>query len=164
MIENTLGDTQPTVCPVPTCHTLIDVIEVPLAPKPDAPRPGWLVPCGHSVVPAFTEAAYERGTPPVLFEGITGVALTATERRRQRTEEGHSDEADARHSGSELAWAAWCYIDAGLSGQWDAEPPQAWPWKPEDWKPGPTAIRCFVKAAALICAEIDRRLRQGEHP
>lgn len=105
----------------------------------------------------------------------TGTALIAAERRRQVAEEGWTPQHDDGHGKGELAQAAMAYLYAGQvakSGSmadWFGDPrtghlnPPAspylrWPW-PDAWKPSDDPIRNFVRAAALIAAEIDRLQR-----
>lgn len=125
------------------------------------------LPCAHVVEQDVARAAADAGRP-VWLEAITGSALITAERARQHTEEGYRGEHDAQHA-SDLAWAAWCYIDvvagnAESGAPLDGPPPKFWPWDAESWKPGPTPLRMLVKAGALIAAEIDRRLARGETP
>lgn len=149
-------------CPV--CGAAIDRIDVPVNPR-GGPRRHWAVPCGHALDAAYAEAAYECGAPPVFIEATTGIALMASERNRQRTEEGHTAESDAAKPPGWLPWKAWCYVDAGAAGTWDRDrPPTAWPDDAAEWRPGPTPIRNLVKAGALLAAEIDLRLGRGEQP
>jgi hypothetical protein len=126
-------------------------------------------PCGHEQGASTAKDAYERGDPPVFIQDVTGVALISAERRRQGAEEGATEEHDdVAHASAELAWAAWCYLDRATAESeeqaFDKTPPAMWPWEPEAWKPGPTRVRMFIKAGALIAAETDRRLRAGEQP
>jgi hypothetical protein len=154
------------VCPRPLCGRQIERIDGTVNP-----RGGHLFyasPCGHQIDQRRAQEAYEVGQPPVYVQAVTGIALITAERRRQAVEEGTSAERDAQHTGGELAWAAWVYLDRAAAG-WppseDApEVPTMWPWAPELWKPGPTAIRMLVKAGALIAADIDRRIAAGEQP
>ena len=91
-----------------------------------------------------------------------GALAIVRERLRQVTVEGYQPEHDASHTGRDLAWAAFCYIDRALSDT-PANPavPQAWPWDDHDWKPG-EPMRMLVKAGALIAAEVDRLLAERD--
>ena len=106
---------------------------------------------------------------------ITGIDLMAAERRRQVADEGYTPEHDAEHADGALALAAACYATpvayrktisfaSNLSadrGSWYSDIPVLWPWHPGYWKPA-SRVRMLVKAGALIAAEIDRLLAQGE--
>jgi hypothetical protein len=147
--------------PCPHCGTLIERIDGEVDPRGGG-HVFWLTPCGHRIEATLAYRAYKDGDPPVYIEGVTGVSLVAAERSRQQTEEGYPSEEDAAQEDPNLGWVAWAYVDAGING-WDAhEPPAAWPRSPEEWKPGPTDIRCLVIGAATVCAEIDRRIALGE--
>lgn len=118
--------------------------------------------CGHRVDRDFAHRAYRDGVQ-VSVPAVTGATLIGAERERQRVVEGYTADHDADHA-TDLHWGAWCYLDQVVSGSLDdPEPPKMWPW-PGDWKPGKTAIRALTIAGALIAAEIDRRLAQGERP
>lgn len=88
----------------------------------------------------------------------------ATERRRQIEAEGWLPAHDDLHDAGKLASAAACYAAVSSSLIMDyptGEPPPAWPWADEWWKPT-TPRRNLVKAAALIVAEIERIDRRTE--
>lgn len=90
---------------------------------------------------------------------LDGALAILRERVRQVFGEGHQPESDLRYTGSELAWAAWCYISRALSDNpANPEVPQMWPPSFGPWKPG-EPVRMLVKAGALIAAEIDRKRR-----
>ena len=100
----------------------------------------------------------------------TGSELIAAERARQISVEGWTPDHDEKHSRGELTDAAMCYnlaADGMVQRGWTVEQAKAemlafcWPWEPEWCKPAPTAIRNYVKAGALIAAEIDRLQRLG---
>lgn len=94
-----------------------------------------------------------------------GSVLAAAERLRQVEEEGHDPEHDAAHRTGELAWSAFCYLERAAQNrlpQDDASVPHVWPWKRSEWKPKGSRVRNLVVAAALVIAEIDRLLEQGE--
>lgn len=89
---------------------------------------------------------------------MNGIERIAAERRRQIGKEGWTADHDDEHVGGELAVAAACY--AARAGQLDRDdPPDAWPWGDEWWKPNDDPIRDLERAGALIAAEIDRLLR-----
>jgi hypothetical protein len=109
------------------------------------------------------------GQPPikvVVPDIETGIELIAKERQRQIEVEGWTPEHDAEHADGELGDAAMCYIGTTLnefaeySGEL-SEPPYAWPWSNDWWKPSDDPVRNLVKAGALIAAEIDR-IKRGE--
>lgn len=98
-------------------------------------------------------------------ETQSGVEMIAAERRRQIATEGWTQEHDAyHHSNGELAHAAAVYAltpDARLFSGSDRRCPVFWPvrWA---FKPTPDdRVRELVKAGALIAAEIDRLLAEG---
>jgi hypothetical protein len=103
------------------------------------------------------------------MEPTTGGALVIHERNRQVTEEGFHSEHDQQYINNELTKAAVCYASVPVvrADEPDGEdyikevPEGLWPWMPEWWKPG-TDMECLIKAGALIIAEIDRRLANGE--
>ena len=104
------------------------------------------------------------------MEPTTGGALVIHERNRQVTEEGFHSEHDQQYINDELIKAAVCYASVPVvraeGGITEAEivkevPEGLWPWMAEWWKPG-TDMECLIKAGALIIAEIDRRLANGE--
>lgn len=88
-----------------------------------------------------------------------GTHLIDMERGRQITAEGYDDAHDDRYDDGELLKAASCYLRAGNFKP--GEPMAEWPWDREWWKPS-TPERNFVKAGALIAAEIDRRDRRDQ--
>ncbi len=103
----------------------------------------------------------------------TGIELIAGERWRQVDKKGFTADHDAQHLGGELAMAAQAYVDTArkaiawkmgkLEGDlWKFAPPAAWPWAWDEWKPSDYPIESLVKAGALIAAEIDRLLAEGE--
>lgn len=87
------------------------------------------------------------------------VAIEAfgNERQRQIEEEGYEPHNDIGRS-SELLRAAACYADwaaSDMDGGSIDEPHPFWPWEPEDWKPGGSAMRAMEKSAALMAAAYD---------
>lgn len=87
---------------------------------------------------------------------LDGCVAILRERVRQITGEGYEPESDQGHTGRELAWAAFCYVDRAVSDNpRNPEPPPPWPWGADTWKPSDPE-RMLVKAGALIAAEIDR--------
>ncbi len=91
---------------------------------------------------------------------MSGIELVAAERKRQMEEEGWTPEHDSTHIYGEIVGAARAYAWYAQSSicklKKSSNPPLAWPWDNHWWKPSDDPIRNLVKAAALICAEIDR--------
>ena len=95
---------------------------------------------------------------------LDGAVAILRERVRQVLVEGYEPEGDVEHTGNDLAWMAFSYVDRALSDNpGNPVPPQMWPGRPEDWKPG-DPIRMLVKAGALLAAEVDRRLAERSRP
>lgn len=108
---------------------------------------------------AFNAVETNRIFERLLILKDSGAALVYKERGRQIHGEGFSIAHDDTHARGELAKAAVCYA------VFDKSPisesifiKNFWPWSWAWWKPD-TRIRNLVKAAALLCAEIDRLLR-----
>lgn len=91
----------------------------------------------------------------------TGVFLIAQERVRQVTSEGWDAAHDAEHAPGELAIAGACYALQGAAALTHHFLTAMWPWGKEWWKPK-TPMRNLARAGALIAAEMDRRLANGE--
>jgi len=107
---------------------------------------------------------------------MISIDLIKEERKRQIQEKGYDFIHDDYHDKGELIKASKCYLDhvslnskvMDISDSYnnnlklyrDVKRPENWPpeWTPESWNPD-SPIRDLVKAAALIAAEIDRRLR-----
>ena len=107
---------------------------------------------------------------------MISLELITKERRRQIKEKEYDDKRDDSQDKGELIQAAQCYLnqvslksqvmdlddsyDEKIKTYRDVKRPKDWPpeWLPESWNPD-SPIRDLVKAAALIAAEIDRRLR-----
>lgn len=82
------------------------------------------------------------------------------ERRRQVDQEGWTPAHDDQYRDHELSCAAGCYAMHTLAYP-AGNPPPAWPWAADWWKPT-THRRNLVKAGALIQAAIERLDRIGE--
>jgi hypothetical protein len=107
---------------------------------------------------------------------MISIDLIKEERKRQITERKYDDKHDDDHDHDELIQAAQCYLDhvsikshvMNLNDSYDekiklykdVKRPKNWPpqFDKDSWNPD-SPIRDLVKAAALIAAEIDRRLR-----
>lgn len=89
---------------------------------------------------------------------LPGAAMIAAERVRQIKDKHWTPEHDAAHVCGELVDAALSYIRSGINVGHPAmrNPPLEWPFEVCWWNPSPEKIRNFVKAAALLAAEIDR--------
>lgn len=101
-------------------------------------------------------------TAPLL--NIEGAEMIVSERIRQITVERHTPDRDAAYTDGELLNAAWAYLTEAMPhdhAHCPQEPPVAWPWPAEAWKPSADPIRNLVKAGALIAAEIDRLAAAG---
>ncbi|MDE1711883.1 hypothetical protein PWG14_03725 (plasmid) [Chromobacterium amazonense] len=90
---------------------------------------------------------------PTVIEEI------AAERRRQIEVEGWTPEHDALHCRFTLSTAAGCY--AMHAHRPANDPPSAWPWDKTWWKPSADLRRNWIKAAALLVAEIEREDRMA---
>lgn len=90
-----------------------------------------------------------------------------TERERQKSVEGWTEEHDDEHSNAEMSAAAAAYAFNAYTTSsfraYAADPLGFWPWDIEWWKPT-TPRRDLIKAAALILAEIDRIDRMEARP
>lgn len=107
--------------------------------------------------------------PPGLGTLTTpGLLLVQEERIRQMTDEGYTPERDRGKAG-DLATAGAAYAFGwgyhlqfpdleGARQYIDKVPAGMWPWSWDFWKPGRSAKRGLVKAAALIVAAIDSLL------
>ncbi|WP_254616614.1 hypothetical protein [Burkholderia metallica] len=83
------------------------------------------------------------------------------ERARQINQENWTPEWDDQYRDHEMSCAAGCYAMYTLAYP-AGDPPPAWPWAADWWKPT-THRRNLVKAGALILASIERLDRAGEH-
>lgn len=93
--------------------------------------------------------------------------------RRQRTDEGWTEEHDDAHEFGELSQAGACYALHASLQAWrmhdadipyaDENTPEYWPveWESDAWKPK-NPRKDLVRAAALIVAEIERLDRAEE--
>lgn len=127
-----------------------------LVPEDVGPEPDW------DDVRAQVEEALglkvEQHTYSIIIRDVLA------ERRRQIEAEGWTPQHDDEHDPGELAAAAAAYALAAADklhplsqgdGNYENEPPPAWPWTHEWWKPDEPR-RMIVKACALGLAEIER--------
>lgn len=126
----------------------------------DAHGIGLPVDCVEMVVEIVRHAA-----PPPPARASAPVRLTdaardvLAERRRQVEREGWTPAHDDQYRDHELSCAAGCYAMHTLAYP-AGDPPPAWPWAADWWKPT-THRRNLVKAGALIQAAIERLDRAG---
>ncbi|MEC4595492.1 hypothetical protein [Burkholderia vietnamiensis] len=92
--------------------------------------------------------------PEPRAEATAAARDVLCERRRQAEQEGWTPEHDEKHRDHELSCAAGCYAMHTLAYP-AGDPPPAWPWAADWWKPT-THRRNLVKAGALILAEIEK--------
>ncbi|GMB00413.1 hypothetical protein [Pelosinus sp. IPA-1] len=96
-------------------------------------------------------------------EELKGTGLIFRERQRQIEQEGWTEEHDQEHRKGELALAAACYAIPTEKRTWYCIIEKLWPWSNNWWKSTPNdRIRELTKAGALIAAEIDRLISEGE--
>lgn len=111
---------------------------------------------------------------PDLKTTMHAIDMVGAERIRQITAEGFTTDHDDQHADGVLARAGACYaMNAGKAAQYEerheirmlpadyarSPMPAEWPWALDWWKPK-TQMQDLLRAAALILAEIERRLRQ----
>ncbi|WP_244109895.1 hypothetical protein [Burkholderia ambifaria] len=124
----------------------------------DAHGIGLPVDCIEMVVEIVRHSA-----PPAQVatrQGLTDAARDVlAERSRQIEQEGWTPEHDDQYRDHELSGAAGCYAMHTLAYP-AGDPPPAWPWAADWWKPT-THRRNLVKAGALIQAAIERLDRTG---
>ncbi|HHV7520171.1 TPA: hypothetical protein ACUNF5_001619 [Burkholderia orbicola] len=106
---------------------------------------------------ARSRAAVHAGTEPAALTAAARDVLV--ERRRQVEQEGWTPAHDDQYRDHELSCAAGCYAMHTLAYP-AGDPPPAWPWAADWWKPT-THRRNLVKAGALIQAAIERLDRAG---
>ncbi|HDR9100018.1 TPA: hypothetical protein QDB15_001144 [Burkholderia vietnamiensis] len=92
--------------------------------------------------------------PEPRAEATAAARDVLCERRRQAEQEGWTPEHDEKHRDHELSCAAGCYAMHTLAYP-AGDPPPAWPWAADWWKPT-THRRNLMKAGALILAEIEK--------
>lgn len=92
--------------------------------------------------------------PEPRAEATAAARDVLCERRRQAEQEGWTPEHDEKHRDHELSCAAGCYAMHTLAYP-AGDPPPAWPWAADWWKPT-THRSNLVKAGALILAEIEK--------
>lgn len=87
-----------------------------------------------------------------------GCGLIAEERERQMRKLGWSESHDDSHDDEALRDAAIAY--AMVCDDRADNPPNCWPFDPEEFHYSPYKARNLVKAGALLAAEIDRLYRK----
>jgi hypothetical protein len=92
---------------------------------------------------------------------LNAVDLIGQQRLRQ-FDAGHTRWRDSRHTHGELVLAAEAYIDMALGPR--RRPTRPWPWADTLPKQEESTVARLVHAAALLAAEVDRRLGEGETP
>lgn len=105
----------------------------------------------EDVLMELEEAAQPSPAPSALAD-------IAAERRRQIEEEGWTPEHDDKYGQHTLTSAAGSYAMHTLAYP-AGDPPPTWPWAASWWKPSEDPRRNWVKAGALIVAEIERHDR-----
>lgn len=96
---------------------------------------------------------------------MTGVDLIMKERDRQILEEGYDAAHDRYHKDNELAIAAACYAVNGIPGVsvYEYGDADCYPFHAEfDKRRQHGRLRSLVIAGALLAAEIDRLVAEGE--
>lgn len=83
------------------------------------------------------------------------------ERQRQIEQKGWTPEHDDQHREYTLSGAAACYAAHTLAYP-EGDPPSFWPFHQSWWKPSEDIRRNWIKAAALLLAEIERHDRATE--
>jgi hypothetical protein len=117
-------------------------VQAPAPATPEGEAPPWL--------PTQEQMAWD---------GAAGVALVSAERGRQIAVKGWMPDHDDAHTTRELAYAGDAYLQHYLCPSLTV--PTIWPWDDDAWNPKPDQLRNLVRAGALICAEIDRVIREG---
>jgi hypothetical protein len=112
-------------------------------------------------------------TPSSKENNMSGIDLIIQERARQIEQLGFTPEHDAQHTKGELAWVACYYAMPGKMpvrcqdwGQVQLQP-YVFLWQTEwhrSWakRDGKDRLRQVVVAAALLAAEADRLLKEGQ--
>ncbi|WP_230958690.1 hypothetical protein [Burkholderia stagnalis] len=128
------------------CNHTLDAIEY-VSSLLEATDAAWSRAGSHA-----PQAAVHAGTEPASLTAAARDVLA--ERRRQVGQEGWTPAHDDKYRDHELSCAAGCYAMHTLAYP-AGDPPPAWPWAAEWWKPT-THRRNLVKAGALIQAAIER--------
>jgi len=113
----------------------------------------------HGNAPLAIAATLALRQPQPHAEVTNAARDVLAERRRQVEQEGWTPAHDDQYRDHELSCAAGCYAMHTLAYP-AGDPPPAWPWAADWWKPT-THRRNLVKAGALIQAAIERLDRAG---
>lgn len=88
--------------------------------------------------------------------GLQGIDLIAAERSEQLCGHGYTPESDQQYKSHELLFGALAYLNTAIYGKGVGE--EDWPFSRESFKPSDDDNKNLAKAAAMIAAELDRRL------
>lgn len=114
-----------------------------------------LVAAGHVAQATVAQALEIARMKPGIERRMSAAARDVlAERSRQVNEEGWTPEHDDKYRDHEMSCAAACYAMYTLAYP-AGDPPPAWPWSADWWKPT-THRRNLEKAAALILGEMER--------
>lgn len=88
----------------------------------------------------------------------TGIDLVKEEREKQISKHGYTTVHDRQHSRKALMYGALAYLNSAIYSPNIGE--EDWPFEKDCFKPEGD-IQNLVKAAAMIIAEIDKRLEES---
>ncbi|WP_231747047.1 hypothetical protein [Burkholderia sp. BDU5] len=114
----------------------------------------------HGNAPLAIAAALALRQPQPRAEMTKAAHDVLAERRRQVDQEGWTPAHDDQYGDHEMSCAAGCYAMCTLAYP-AGDPPPAWPWAADWWKPT-THRQNLVKAGALILASIEQIDRARE--
>ncbi|WP_240049387.1 hypothetical protein [Burkholderia thailandensis] len=148
-------------------YTLIGHAEL-LRGRGETDMPAWCLDLAHRIAIGIDESLVARVAelrvkceqplatqqPEQRADVMDSARDVLAERRRQIEREGWTPARDDQYRDHELSCAAGCYAMYTLAYP-AGDPPPAWPWAADWWKPT-THRRNLVKAGALILAEIER--------
>ncbi|MFD1557040.1 hypothetical protein ACFSHT_15675 [Paraburkholderia silviterrae] len=122
----------------------------------ELPRDAAILAFAHTLL--ASQLSTETVDKPV--QSMSGAACDVlAERARQVNEEGWTPEHDDQHEDFDMALAAIVYAESAVG--YHTSCPDTWPWSPAWFKPT-APRRDFVKAGALILAEIERLDRAAQ--